>query len=192
MWHGCPGNTRGCAPQDSFSVQLRLYCTHRKRPDKMAINNRTSRARWVFTLNNPTNEEEESLKRMHGEHNMKWFICQREQGAQGTPHLQGALVFRGQKRLSWLRRRYPRAHWEPMRGSPLQSKVYCSKCCDTCHENGRVHEADNDCDNTKRLAGTSVQTFGYFRHSTHLLYRTMGIRELPKRQKQLSQLYGLL
>jgi hypothetical protein len=83
-----------------------------------------SRARrWCFTLNNWTEEEYEKVKEIKCE----YMIVGKEVGESGTPHLQGYVVFKGQKRQETLKREIPRAHLEVAKGSPTQNYEYCTK-----------------------------------------------------------------
>lgn len=95
---------------------------------------------FVFTLNNYTDEEYNWFLTRHG--NPTWLIVGKEIcPTTGTPHLQGinlttllanslgamclgtTVAFKTLKK--WLP--FQRAHIEPMRGSPHDSKVYCTK-----------------------------------------------------------------
>lgn len=76
---------------------------------------------WVFTINNPANDE------LPHAFEGRYCIWQRESGENGTPHLQGYIVFSGNKRLANLKKLDPNAHWEPRRGSHDQAKQYASK-----------------------------------------------------------------
>jgi len=80
--------------------------------------------KWTFTLNNYTQAEVESLKRLE---NVRCMIFGHEIGENGTPHLQGAIIFLNNKRLNAVRQISPRAHWEGMKGTWEQSVAYCSK-----------------------------------------------------------------
>lgn len=80
---------------------------------------------WCFTLNNYSQEEYEQLCE-HAEQAL-YGIIGREQGEQGTPHLQGYMVFNSRKRLSQVRQLNGRAHWERAKGSPQQNQTYCAK-----------------------------------------------------------------
>nr|QJI53719.1 MAG: replicase [Cressdnaviricota sp.] len=79
--------------------------------------------RWVFTLNNYTPEEEAAVKELECE----WLIFGHEHQTEGTPHLQGAIVFKKRIKLTGLKKLIPRAHFEVMRGKPSESKEYCTK-----------------------------------------------------------------
>jgi hypothetical protein len=81
--------------------------------------------RFVFTLNNWTEEELESIKNFE----CKWMICAKETGESNTPHLQGACVIGKQLSFSTIKKYhgFKRAHIEPMNGSPSDSLRYCSK-----------------------------------------------------------------
>lgn len=79
--------------------------------------------RYVFTLNNYTETEENRLKDMDCE----WLIFGHEKGEQGTKHLQGAMTFEGRRSLNAIKKLFPRMHIEVMKGSPQASKDYCTK-----------------------------------------------------------------
>lgn len=84
--------------------------------------------RWVFTLNNYT--EEEWQQAINLESVTIWGIVGKEIGTEGTPHLQGAVCFAGNKRLNAVKLLLPRAHLDIMRGECSQNKTYCSKAGD--------------------------------------------------------------
>lgn len=90
---------------------------------------RTRKAvKWVFTLNNYTEcEYTEVLGTLKKA--AKNFIVGKEVGAEGTPHLQGAFVSNGRKKLAQLKQwpGFERAHFETMRGSTRQAFDYCLK-----------------------------------------------------------------
>lgn len=78
--------------------------------------------RWVFTLNNPGDfvfKPEDCGVRV--------AVWQLEQGEQGTPHLQGYVVFKKPCRLAGVSKIIPRAHWEPAKGNNEQCVAYCTK-----------------------------------------------------------------
>jgi len=81
--------------------------------------------RFVFTLNNWTEEEYKAVTSI----DCKWMIVGKEQGQEGTKHLQGAVVlgkqlgFKKIKQLPGL----TRAHIEVMKGSVAENICYCSK-----------------------------------------------------------------
>lgn len=81
--------------------------------------------RIVFTLNNYTAEEHEAIKHIE----CTWMIIGQEVGDEGTPHLQGAIVFGKQYRFAAVKRLpgLARAHIERMAGQPCHSADYCSK-----------------------------------------------------------------
>lgn len=51
----------------------------------------------------------------------------KEEGKNGTPHLQGFLRMKGQVGLEKMKELHPRAHWEVMKGRLDQNVDYCSK-----------------------------------------------------------------
>jgi len=84
-------------------------------------------SRFVFTLNNYTEKEYQSL--VDFAPSVKWIIFGKETGEKGTPHLQGACILGSQWTLSKLKTLigFKRAHIESMRGTPEESRYYCSK-----------------------------------------------------------------
>lgn len=105
----------------------------------MAENNQNKKYRsWTFTLNNYTQDEENRLKELE----CVWMIFGHEHldDEEKTPHLQGAVIFKGQRRLSTLHKLFPRAHWEQMRGTPQDNKTYCTKEDANYFESGLMPE----------------------------------------------------
>ncbi|AMS38768.1 replicase [Zebra finch circovirus] len=82
--------------------------------------------RWVFTLNNPTEEEVENVKKLPPSE-YHYAIVGKEKGEQGTPHLQGFLHLKKKVRLNQMKQLLPRAHFERARGSDEDNEQYCSK-----------------------------------------------------------------
>lgn len=84
-------------------------------------------SRWCFTLNNPTDQEEDHISHWLDEH-AQFGVFGREVGAGGTPHLQGFVILKQAQRLSYLRRHVSaRAHYERARGTSQQARDYCRK-----------------------------------------------------------------
>ncbi len=96
-----------------------------------------SRVRRVcFTLNNYTDDEVVTLSHYFEEHGK--YIIGKEVGEEGTPHLQGYVEFKGQKRFSTLKKLNQRIHWEKARGNRDQNIRYCSK------ENNYIYNIKNN------------------------------------------------
>lgn len=77
---------------------------------------------WCYTINNPTNEDIEFVKRLDcTEH-----VCAKEIGEMGTPHLQGCITFPKPYRMSALKKLHPKAHWEATK-SDEHAFNYCRK-----------------------------------------------------------------
>lgn len=93
--------------------------------------------RWVFTLNNYTNDDishidqffSNTLPPVAGRDNpiVEYACYGYEVGASGTPHLQGFIKFRGNVRFNRLVQLLPRAHVEGARGTSQQCRSYCLK-----------------------------------------------------------------
>lgn len=84
----------------------------------------TQRSRaWVFTLNNPTSDDVVRLS----ECGAAYGVYGRETGDEGTHHLQGYLYFKSARTLISLKKKLPRAHLEPRKGSHEQARDYCIK-----------------------------------------------------------------
>lgn len=84
----------------------------------------------VFTLNNYTLEEVEWFQSTEFTDHCKWAVIGKEVGKEcGTPHLQGACVFKKQEYQSVLKSwpGFKRANFRRMDGTPQQSLVYCTK-----------------------------------------------------------------
>lgn len=80
--------------------------------------------RYCFTLNNFTSDEESRLKELDCE----WLIFGHEHvNGEGTPHLQGAMCYKGRRSLDAIKKLFPRMHIEVMKGKPQTSKDYCMK-----------------------------------------------------------------
>lgn len=85
-------------------------------------NTHTRSRNWCFTLNN---YDDEDLK-LFQEIPKSKFTFQQETGENGTPHLQGLLMFDNARTLKSMKKIHPRAHWEVCRNIKA-SQLYCSK-----------------------------------------------------------------
>jgi len=85
--------------------------------------------RFVFTLNNWSQEEYQSLRGLPQSKPIRWMVIGKEVGENGTHHLQGACCLSSQIAFSTIKT-WPglvRSHLERMNGTPQDSLVYCSK-----------------------------------------------------------------
>lgn len=84
--------------------------------------------RFCFTVNNYTAEE---LNRIHAHldsDHVVYGICGQEVGEEGTPHVQGFVIYRGPQRFSYFHRNAcERAHLEVARGTSQEASDYCEK-----------------------------------------------------------------
>ncbi|ANC51547.1 replication associated protein [Bovine faeces associated circular DNA virus 1] len=115
------------------------------------MSDRTKAKRWCFTINNPFNvdpiiaspgaedDPDEPVvidlrypfwyhHAMLAVFKVEYMVAQIEKGENGTPHWQGFIIFKDQKRLQWLKDHLDkRAHWEVARGTNQQASEYCKK-----------------------------------------------------------------
>lgn len=86
-----------------------------------------SRSRyWCFTTNNYTADHVLHLSSLYPA-SVSYLVYGREVGEQGTPHLQGYVIFPDRKRLSTARNFIPGSHLVAARGSPKQASDYAKK-----------------------------------------------------------------
>lgn len=81
--------------------------------------------RWCFTLNNPANDEPwQALPE-----DVAYIVWQKEQGAQGTLHLQGYARLKKSLSIGAVKNALsmPGAHLEKANGTEEQCKAYCTK-----------------------------------------------------------------
>lgn len=76
---------------------------------------------WVYTLNNYTEGDISKLQLL----DTSLHRCCKEVAESGTPHLQGAIVFRRGYRLPQLKKLFPNIHWEPSKTKDAHN--YCIK-----------------------------------------------------------------
>lgn len=82
--------------------------------------------RFVFTLNNYTEEEVQGLENVFVSMS-QYFVMGREEGEQGTPHIQGYVEFKNQVDFTRLKSINNRVHWEKAKGTRRHNEVYCTK-----------------------------------------------------------------
>lgn len=79
---------------------------------------------WCFTYNNYPSEFRAFEQELRAQSSR--YVFQQEVGENGTPHLQGFVVFKSRRRLSTLKRSFfDGIHWEPTRDCD-RSAAYCS------------------------------------------------------------------
>lgn len=89
--------------------------------------------RWCFTLNNYTAQDESLFLEIPAQ----YVVYGRESSTTLTPHLQGFITFKTDKRLSGVKKICSRAHWEIAKGTSKQASDYCKKSGDF-EERGEV------------------------------------------------------
>ena len=87
-----------------------------------------SAKRWVFTLNNPSEQESTHINDAHAGGGIAYLVSGREVGDGGTPHLQGFVCFEGRRSLLQCKALLgARVHFEIARGTNKQASDYCKK-----------------------------------------------------------------
>jgi len=79
---------------------------------------------WCFTVNNP---ETRPTLRLVPEDDCDYWVCGREVGEGGTPHLQGFCVMKKVATFKTMQTLLEGAHLERMKGTPQQASDYCKK-----------------------------------------------------------------
>lgn len=80
---------------------------------------------WCVTVNNPTVEDYSCFAQDHEV--FKYWAYADEVGDEGTPHIQGFISLMSPKRITGVKKLFPRAHLEAMRGNFGANEKYCSK-----------------------------------------------------------------
>lgn len=97
-------------PQDTIDDDMADACDDKKYRE------------WVFTINNPTDDDTERLENLQ----CRYLVYGPEVGKKGTPHYQGYVVLRNQRYLKGLKKLLPRAWLAPRspKSSPKQARQY--------------------------------------------------------------------
>lgn len=80
---------------------------------------------WCLTINNPTDDDISCFAQDLSV--FTYWGYAREVGAEGTPHLQAFVCLVKKSRMNAVKRLFPRAHVEMMKGNLQQNESYCSK-----------------------------------------------------------------
>lgn len=91
---------------------------------------------WLFTENNPT---QETIQR-YMDLDCQWLcLCKEHQDDENqTPHIHCAVCFRGKRDVNALKKLFPRAHIDKMRGTPQDCKTYLTKEDNNPFEKGEI------------------------------------------------------
>lgn len=94
---------------------------------------------WMFTLNNPDVESDYIIRALP----YKYLIYSYEMASTGTVHIQGYVSFQSAKKLAFMTKHLPGAHFEIRRGSHQQAKNYCRKTEDVSFLDGPYEFGDD-------------------------------------------------
>lgn len=104
-----------------------------------------SRSRnYCFTLNNYSDDHVNEIASW----DCKYVVFGKEEGKEGTPHLQGYVEFKNAKTLKSLKKLNKAIHWEARKGTAKQAADYCKKDGDfmehgTMSAQGKRTDLDN-------------------------------------------------
>lgn len=143
--------------------------------DKMAFGNTNkSRTRnWAFTLNNFMQSEINNIQRIDCR-----YLFQEETGENGTPHLQGTLMFREAKTMSSVKKLLPRAHLEPCRDVK-------ASCIYSCKEESRTGEIYSNFDYTEFTQITQPRNRVARRQLSREEMRQIALSEINQRYREM-------
>lgn len=82
---------------------------------------------WCFTINNHTEEDHKEITALAGHKHLKYLVCGKEVGEEGTPHIQGYCYLNVEKSRKNMSKMLTRANLRPAKGSAEQNYNYCSK-----------------------------------------------------------------
>lgn len=86
---------------------------------------------WCFTLNNYSSDDEKFLKDI----TKNYLVYGKEESKEGTPHLQGFIIFKRTYRLPQLKKLHAKIHWEVAKTPDAEN--YCMKDQDYYVEDNR-------------------------------------------------------
>lgn len=128
---GVPSGDGVSDPSDSSRIPPPGYSDY---PSGETDSRREAR-RWCFTLNNPCETDMYAPDQPIKSDIYDYLLVAKEKGKNGTPHLQGFIIFTEKRRLSWIIKNIfvssvtgkGRASWFLCGGNILQNQIYCKK-----------------------------------------------------------------
>lgn len=97
---------------------------------------------WFFTWNNYTEQDFEDIKAWLSTVKTKKYVLGKEVGKEGTPHIQGCIMFVSSKKFSSLKAKWPKVHWE--KTISAQAAIdYCKKEGDFCEKKTLEEQYDD-------------------------------------------------
>lgn len=100
---------------------------------------------WFLTLNNYSDKDIEDFKKLE----CKWIcIAKEEAPTTGTKHLHICIAFEFQKCFSTLKKLFPRADIEKMKGTCAQARNYATKGNEILFENGTIPQGSSNISTT--------------------------------------------
>lgn len=103
---------------------------------------------WCFTINNYTEADITAIEGLLDLSNV--LYAAKEQGDNGTPHIQGYITWAKTRRLAALKKFLPRAHWERAKGRKKDNYNYIIEVDSTKHPTKTQGEVLFNHDNTNQ------------------------------------------
>lgn len=82
---------------------------------------------WALTINNYNEQDVAEFGHLFSAGIICYYVTGYETSESGTDHIQGYVEFKCNQRLSALKKRWPRCHAEPRKGTAYQASEYCKK-----------------------------------------------------------------
>lgn len=148
-----------------------------KQEDRQKFQKLQRRA-WVFTLNNPKEDEEIPFD----EERMICLVYQLEKGTKRQiRHFQGYVLFKRSVRFGSVKKLVPKAHWEPRFGSHQDAINYCIKektrvagtvprvLGDVNHEQSELAEVIKEITEGSSMMDIAVEHEGFYLRNTYAI-----------------------
>lgn len=140
---------------------------------------------WVFTLNNPTDEEIQFFENI----DCNRIVVGDEVGDSGTRHLQGFITFSRAHRLAALKKLSPRAHWECAKTADAAN--YCMKEKILINRDNRKQGHRSDINSLKALidSGSDLMEIREQHYGLYLRYKRVILEDMALKKAKVEIVY---